>query len=368
MGDVRSKAQMPASRAAPTDRAELSEDVEAFVADPKLLVLVCLLVIALLGVSYVAADIVLPIVLAFILNLLFQPGMRLLDKLRIPRSVAALSLILGVFAAIVALGVAMSGPATAWAQQLPSGMARLEEHLRLLNEPIQALQAFLRQFDGGVRSEAGSGPSISETLFRGTQHFASGFFQTLLILFFLLVSGDTFLRRLVEILPTFGDKRQVVALSQQIEKNVSAYLLTITCMNAVVGIATGLVMWVCGVGDPVLWGGIAFLLNYVQIIGPLVGVVLFFFAGLLAIDNLWQALIPAGLYLLIHLVEGEAVTPLLLSRRFTLNPVLVVISLVFWFWMWGVPGAILAVPMLAILKIVSDRVRPLKALGHILEG
>jgi len=209
---------------------------------------------------------------------------------------------------------------------------------------------------------------LTGMLFRGTQHFASGLFETLLVLFFLLVSGDTFLRRLVEILPRFKDKRQVVDISQQIESNISAYLVTVTIMNAAVGIATALVMWACGVGDPVLWGVVAFLLNYVPIMGPLVGVVLFLFAGLLAISSLWQALLPAGLYFLIHVAEGEAITPMLLARRFTLNPVLVIISLIFWFWMWGVPGAILSVPMLAIAKIVCDGIKPLNAIGHFLEG
>src|SRR5476649_1114168 len=139
-------------------------------------------------------------------------------------------------------------------------------------------------------------------------------------------------------------------------------------MNAAVGIATAIVMWLTGVGDPILWGTVAFLLNYAPIVGPVSCVLIFLLAGLLTIDTFWQAFLPAGLYLGIHLVEGEVVTPLLLARRFTLNPVLVILSLVFWFWMWGVPGAILAVPLLAILKIISDRLRPLKALGHFLEG
>jgi predicted PurR-regulated permease PerM len=192
-----------------------------------------------------------------------------------------------------------------------------------------------------------------------------------LVLFFLLVSGDTFLRRLVEILPRFKDKRQAVDISKQIESDVSAYLFTITIMNLAVGVATGAVMAVCGVGDPVLWGTIAFLLNYIPILGPMLGVVIFLLAGLLSIDSLWAAFLPAGLYLLyllIHFIEGETVTPMLLARRFTINPVLVILSLVFWYWMWGVPGAILSTPMLAITKIISDRIRPLMVFGHFMEG
>jgi hypothetical protein len=108
-----------------------------------------------------------------------------------------------------------------------------------------------------------------------------------LVLFFLLLAGDTFLRRLVEILPRFSDKRQAVDIWQKIESDISIYLLTITIMNACVGIATALVMWLCGLGDPILWGAVAFLLNYVPILGPTFGVVTFILAGLLTIDSLW---------------------------------------------------------------------------------
>jgi predicted PurR-regulated permease PerM len=205
-------------------------------------------------------------------------------------------------------------------------------------------------------------------LLKGTQHFASEFAETIVILIFLLISGDMFLRRLVEMMPSFGDKRRVVALSHQIEENISAYLLTVTLMNAAVGVATAVTMWACGLGDPLLWGASAFLLNYVPIIGPTIGVGLFLLAGLLTIGDLGQALIPAGAYLVIHLIEGETLTPMLLARRFTLNPVVVIVSIIFWFWMWGVPGAILAVPMLAIAKIICDDVKPLNPIGHFLEA
>ena len=124
----------------------------------------------------------------------------------------------------------------------------------------------------------------------------------------------------------------------------------------------------CGLGDPILWGTLAFLLNFVPVLGPTAGVAIFFVAGLLSFDTLWRAIVPAALYLAIHIIEGENLTPWLLARRFTLNPVLVIISLVFWYWMWGVPGAILSTPMLATLKIVCDRVQPLAALGHFIEG
>ena len=170
---------------------------------------------------------------------------------------------------------------------------------------------------------------MNERVFNATRTIASGLFTTVLVLFFLLVSGDTFLRRLVEILPRFKDKRQAVHISQQIEADISAYLATITLMNLGVGVATGIVTAVCGVGDPVLWGTVAFLLNYVPILGPLIGVTILGFAGLLSIETLWLAFVPAGVYVLVHVIEGETITPMLLAKRFTINPVLVILSLVF---------------------------------------
>jgi predicted PurR-regulated permease PerM len=334
-----------------------------------------LFVLALLASFYVAAEIVLPIVLAFVLSLALTPGMRLLERVRVPRGVAAVFLILLLFAALAGLGTILSAPASNWAQKLPEGIPKLQERLSFLSRPIAALQKLVDQAQGltlGTESKAVpvavQGSGLLEHLLSSTRSFASGLLETVLVLFFLLVSGDTFLRRLVEILPRFKDKRQAVDISKQIESDVSAYLFTITMMNLAVGVATGAVLALCGVEDPILWGMVAFLLNYIPILGPMAGVMTFLLVGLLSIDSLWVAFLPAGLYLLIHLVEGETVTPMLLARRFTINPVLVILSLVFWYWMWGVPGAILSTPMLAITKIISDRIRPLMALGHFMEG
>jgi len=339
--------------------------------DPKVIFLGGLFVLALLATAYVASEIALPLVFAIILKLLLQPAMRILERLRVPRILAALLLILALFGTIVGLGTAISGPAGTWAAKLPEGIPRLQERLSFMREPINTVQQFLQQvenFGGAPTAAATRGPTLLTTLFTGTRNFASGLFTTVLFLFFLLLSGDIFLQRLVEIMPRFSGKRQVVEISQQIESDISAYLVTITIMNAAVGIAMGLAMWLTGVGDPILWGTVAFLLNYVPILGTALGMLIFLLAGLLTIDTLWLALLPAALYLGFHLVEGQTVTPMILARRFTLNPVLVIISLVFWFWMWGIPGAILSVPMLAIAKIICDRVRPLAAFGHFLEG
>ena len=153
-----------------------------------------------------------------------------------------------------------------------------------------------------------------------------GLATTMVLLFFLLASGDLFLRRVVEILPTLSNKKQAVEISREIESNISSYLATISVMNLCVGILTGLACYLCGLSDPILWGTVAFLLNFVPILGPLCGVVLLLVAGLVTFDLIWQAVLLAGIYLLIHIAEGEVVTPMLLARRFILNPVLVIVS------------------------------------------
>ena len=336
-----------------------------------------LFLLALLAALYAAREIVLPVVLAFVLHLLLAPALRMLERLRTPRMLATVLLIGLLFGVIVAAGTALSGPARTWAAKLPEGVPRLEDYLSFLRTPIAALRQFMQQAQGYVggnpspptaTQDLGMGSGIWMSLYTGTWAFADGLLETVLVLFFLLLSGNTFLRRLVEILPTFRDKRQAIEISQQIEHDISAYLVTITIMNALVGLATAGVMWLCGLGDPVLWGAVAFLLNYIPFLGPMIGIVMFILAGLLAMDSLWRALLPAALYFAIHLIEGETITPMLLARRFTLNPVLVILSLIFWYWMWGVPGAVLAVPMLAITKIICDRIRSLAAFGHFLEG
>ena len=344
--------------------------------DPRTFFLGGLFALGVLAALYVASSVILPVVFALVLNLLLQPGVRLLGRLHLPRAVGALLAVLLVIGAIVGLVAALSVPAANWAERLPEGIPRLEAHLQVLKGPIQALQKVIQQAEQVADAPPSRGSIVSVrrdlgitgALFAGTRSILDGLFTTVLVLYFLLVAGNIFLRRIVEILPTFSNKRQAVDISQQIQEDISAYLVTITAMNAAVGVTTAVAMYLCGLGDPLLWGTTAFLLNYIPILGPLFGVCIFVLVGMLSFESVWWALLPPALYFGIHLVEGESLTPMLLARRFTLNPVLIILSLVFWFWMWGMLGAILAVPMLAILKIISDRLRPLKALGRFLEG
>jgi predicted PurR-regulated permease PerM len=350
------------------------EDDMPLPTDPKTIFLGGLFVFAGLAVLYVTSEIVLPLVLAVVLKILLQPLVRLLERIRVPRAIGAVltvSLVLLAFAGTISM---LAGPATDWAGKLPQAIPKLRDSFGVLRGPIDTVQGMMHQLDTLTGGQGGAGPqgvksaSLVGAAFSGTATATAGLLTTLLMLFYLLVSGETFLRRLVEVLPRFQDKRHAVELSADIERNVSAYLLTVSCINALVGVATGCEMWLCGVANPVLWGAVAFALNFVPILGPMIGIVIFLMASVLALGVTWWALAPVGLYLCIHIVEGEIATPMLLAHRFTINPVAVILALIFWYWMWGFAGAILAVPLLAITKIVCDDLRPLRALGHLLEG
>ena len=378
---------MPASSISSGERDDATTIIEATVVDrsttiqipsnPSVFLQAAQFTLLFVAALYVTRAIVLPIVLAILLKLLLQPGVRRLERLHVPRAAAALAMIMAMFVLLVSTGTALSGPAHSWVAKLPEGLPRLRERLDFISVPIEALQHFLQNAEsyvhvmtsqGDVPATTSASTGLSGILFAGTASFASGLFTTVLVLFFLLISGDLFLRRFVEVLPRFRDKRTAVVISKQIEGDVAVYLMTVTIMNALVGVATALVMWITGVADPLLWGVVAFLLNYIPVIGPMICLVLVLLAGLLTIESPWGALLPAAGFFAVHAIEGQFITPLLVARRFTLNPAVVIISLIFWYWMWGVPGAILAVPVLGIIKIVCDGVGPWAAIGHLIEG
>jgi predicted PurR-regulated permease PerM len=338
------------------------------------------LVLAILAATYalyVGKDVVLPIMLAVVLKLLLQPTMDFLrNRLRLPAAFAALLLIICLFLFIATVLFAISGPASAWIGKLPEVLPILKPKLGVLREPIDYLQGMFKELEEVAASPAqgASVPTvavkdptaITSKLAWSTISILTRLLSTLVILFFLLAAGDRLLRGLIEVLPRFSDKRQAVDIASEIQRQIGGYLFIITLMNAAVGVLTGLATWSCGLGDPILWGVAAFLLNFVPIIGPLVGVGIFLLAGLVALEWPWSAFLPAGLYLLIHIAEGEIITPLLLAKRFTLNPVVVIVALFFWHALWGVPGALLAVPLVAMFKIASDRIEVLRPAGHII--
>src|SRR5580704_1467680 len=335
-----------------------------------------LAILATIGALYVGKEVFLPVVLALVLKLMLQPIMNALcERLHVPHTLSALFLIICLFGLVAAVAVTISVPASAWIQKIPEILPDIQQKLEGLRQPIEYLQQAFSAVTN-MTSPGGEGPAVAvkdgsgvaSTLALGTVKTLSRFFATMVVLFFLLVAGDRLMRGFIEVLPRFSDKRQATTIANEIQQNIGGYLLTITMMNAAVGVATGIAMWGCGLGDPLLWGAAAFLLNYVPVFGPLTGIGVFLVAGIVTLSWPWFAFLPAILYLLIHVAEGETITPLLLAGRLKLNPVLVIVSLFFWHALWGIPGALLAVPLLAVLKIVCDHVATLKPVAHIMSA
>jgi len=168
------------------------------------------------------------------------------------------------------------------------------------------------------------------------------------------------------VMPTFRDKKRAVEISHDIQQNISNYLFSVSMINIALGAVASGGLYFLGVPNAGMWGMLVALLNFVPYFGPVSGMALLTSVGLLTFETLWQAVLPPLWYLLLHLVESNLVTPVLLGRRFTLNPVVIFVSLIFWTWLWGVPGALLSVPILVSIKAVSDRVASLSSLSEIL--
>ncbi len=359
----------------PIDQART--DMQSLKSSPGSKALGTLAVLAVAYTVYFAAAFLLPFTLAVVLYLLLSPAMRLLTRrLRIPRALAALLLIVVLFALVGGVAAAISLPASEWVGRIPQSLPTIQQRLGFLREPLNYVQHGYDRLSGmmgGSPNQSSGGvpglsslSSLSGSILSGAKNMLADGFTILLLLYFFLYAGDTLLRRLVEVLPTWEDKRRAVEIASEIEENVASYLATITVMNTLVGTLNGVSVWLLGMPNPLLFGTLAFLLNYVPILGPMVGIAIFFIVGLFAFSQPLFALVPAGIYLALHLMEGETITPMLLARRLTLNPVLVIVSLFFWDWMWGIPGALLSVPLLAVTKIVCDHLPGLSAVGHMI--
>src|SRR5688572_23889655 len=186
------------------------------------------------------------------------------------------------------------------------------------------------------------------------------------LLYFLLASGDLFLRKLIHVLPRFGDKKRAIEIARQTEHHISTYLSTVTLINIALGVVVGVAMHLAGMPNPVLWGVTAGLLNFVPYLGALVTAGVLTLVSILTFDSLGRAMVAPLIFLGINAIEGYLVTPMLLGRRLTLNPVAIFLGLIVWGWIWGIAGALLAVPILATFKIFCDNIEPLSPIGEFL--
>ena len=335
-------------------------------------VLISLFLLAIFHTLRVARDLFLPLMLAFLLTFLLSPVVRALKRLHIPEALGAAMVLIALLAA-GGLGLyGLSGPAAEWMAKGPASLSRVEGKLRALRRPMDQMSRTADQMEKTIAGQQPSAaspvelkqPGLKEAAFGGTESFLNVTIVVGVLLYFLLASGDLFLRKLVNVLPTFSDKKRAVEMAREMEKQVSTYLFTVTLINLGVGAAVGTGVALLGMPNPILWGVLACVLTYVPYLGAVVGVGILALASVLTFDDLGHALAVPAVYAVVSFLEGNLVTPAILGRRLTLNPVVIFIGLLFWFFLWGIPGALLAVPSLVIFKIFCDHVEGLASIGE----
>jgi predicted PurR-regulated permease PerM len=341
--------------------------------DVRKVALVGLFVLAVLYTLHLAQDFFLPIALAVLLDFLLSPVVRWLRKVGIQEPIGAGLVVLGLLGVIAAGGWYLSGPAAQWLARAPESMETVERKLQTLRRPVEQMTKAAQKVEAATEVGAEEtrqveikGPSLSRQLFGGTAAFLGNATLVIFLTYFLLAVGDLFLQKLVTVLPQLTDKKKAVAIARETEAQISAYLLTSTFVNIGVGVVTALALWLVGMPNAALWGVVAAVLNFVPYIGAVVNMAILALAALLAFDNMTQALLVPAVFLAINIIEGNLVTPMILGSRMRLNTVALFIGLIFWFYVWGIPGAIIAVPIMAALKIMCDHIESLAPVGEFL--
>jgi predicted PurR-regulated permease PerM len=333
-----------------------------------------LTVLAVLYTLYFARTFLIPIVFALLLNFLLSPMIRRLSKLRIKPPVGAALVIVLLIAGTGWGAYELAAPAQRWAAIAPESFAKAQGKLRGIIRPMQQVSKNVEQAAsavGGATTKAPevvvqTGPSLTSRLFGTTQRVIAGLLEIFILLYFLLAGGDLFLQKLLKVLPSVSDKVKAVDIARATEATVSAYLTTTLLVNFVEGATVALVLWLLGMPSAVLWGVLVFFLEFVPYLGAATAVVVLSVAGLTTFDHVGRALLVPGSFLAINVLQANLVTPLLLGHRLTLNPVSIFTGLAFFYWIWGVPGAFLAVPLLATFKILCDNIASLAAIGEFL--
>ncbi|HEY3167855.1 MAG TPA: AI-2E family transporter [Candidatus Binatia bacterium] len=322
-----------------------------------------------------ASTFFIPVVLAILLNFLFASTIRTLQRFWVPPPLGAV-LVVGFLVGAVGLGIyRLALPARDWMGKLPEAARQVEGKLKDIKQSVREVTKAGQEVDRITKFDTGEKtqkvevrkPSLGESLLEPTQDFLVSGGIVLVLLFFLLASGDLFLRKLVTVLPRFEDKKAAVEISHQIEHDISSYLFAITLVNAVFGLAVATAMFFLGMPNPLLWGVMAGLLHFVPFLGAAVGISVVTLVAAVTLDGIGTILLVPGVYLSLNILEEYIVLPLVVGRRLMLNPVVVFVWLVFWTWLWSVPGALMAVPLLAIVKIICDHFEPLAALAEFIE-
>lgn len=323
---------------------------------------------------YFAASLVLPIYLAILLSFALSPLVRGLQRLWVPAPLgAAVVLILFITSAGYAI-VALSEPATEWMARGPSAFRQIERRLRVLKAPLEQVTKATESVEQLTTVEGKETAkvevreaSLAQSLFERTRDFLAQACLVLVLLYFLLASAGAFSNRLAEAFPHQLGEAGDASIVKVVESEISRYLLSISVINAGLGIAVAITMHILDMPSPVLWGAMAGILNFIPFVGAMTSAVIIAAVSLLTFDTLGHAVLAPLCFLGLTTIEGFFVTPALVGRRLLLNPIAILLTLFVWSWMWGTAGALIAVPTLAIFKIVCDRIETMRPIAILID-
>lgn len=334
-----------------------------------------LLVIASFYTLYFARAFFLPVTFGLLLNLLLSPFVRTLKRARIPEPIGAAIVVLSIVAAVGLGGYFLTDPAQEWIARAPQSLAVANNKIRKLRRPMEQVTKSADQMARAATTGSSTprtqevtlaGPTLMDRFVSTSASFLAGALETLVLLYFLLASGDLFLQKLTKMLPEFRDKKKAVAIARETETSISMYLSTVALINVLEGGVVTLVMWALGMPNPVLWGVLALFLEFVPYLGALTMVGILTLAALSTFEGIGHIVAVPASYLAINLLQAYVLTPLLLGKRLTLNPVAILMGLILWWVIWGVAGAFIAVPLLAAFKILCDHIETLAPVGEFL--
>jgi predicted PurR-regulated permease PerM len=307
------------------------------------------------------AEFFLPMTAALVIAIALVPFLEWMERRRVPSAIAALvAVIVFLVVANTAL-VLIVVPATDWFRLLPARLPQIQTNLAPLIDFYSQLQRFV---DETVQMIATGPVAAAQTAAVDAPRSLLQFAATsapaaiiqmvfaLLIIYFFLAGWTRLRRRTINSRGSFDGAMAVARVIQNVVDATSAYVLTIATINLCLGLAVALALWLIGMPSPLMWGGIVALLNFIPYFGPMLAAALLALGGLMVFDDVWKALLPAALQIGFHLVEANVITPTILGRRLTMNPLLILVSLTFWGWVWGTPGALLGVPLLIIIQTV----------------
>lgn len=307
------------------------------------------------------AEFFLPLAVAIVLSIALVPALEWMERRGLPSMAAAfLCLVLFLVIANGALAVIVV-PATDWFLRLPDRIPKIMENLAPLIDLYADLQRFVddttRLISSGPMVQAqkaavGSPESVLDLFASAAPGVALQMAFVVLLIFFFLAGWTKLRENAINSRGSFTGAMATARVIQNVVSATSAYLTTITVINLMLGLSVGVVVWMLGMESPAMWGGIVALLNFVPYLGPVLAAVLLALGGLMSFGDLGTAMIPASVQVVFHLVEANLITPAVLGRRLTMNPLLILVSLSYWAWVWGTTGALLAVPLLIIIQTV----------------